>query len=86
MSHWRTTAAADVFSLSVLSPKCEGPRSFPFGGNLSGYLPLVGIDRQTRILRTYGRNTELLLYRHSVRAFHTRPPSTLPAVRRPDGS
>ena len=29
-------------------------------------------DRETRI-RTYGRNTELLLYRHLVRAFHTRP-------------
>lgn len=39
MSHWRTTAAADVFSLSVLSPKCERPRSFPFGGNLCVYLP-----------------------------------------------
>ena len=48
MSHWRTTAAADVFSLSVLSPKCERPRSFPFGGNLCVYLlpSLVSIGKR----------------------------------------
>ena len=47
MSHWRTTAA-DVFSLSVLSPKCERPRSFPFGGNLCVYLlpSLVSIGKR----------------------------------------
>ena len=77
MSHLRRTAAAaaDVFSLSFLSPKCEG-LSITAEVSLSAKI-FVSIfrsddDRETRI-RTYGRNTELLLYRHLVRAFHTRP-------------
>ena len=61
--------------LSFLSPKCEG-LSITAEVSLSAKI-FVSIfrsddDRETRI-RTYGRNTELLLYRHLVRAFHTRP-------------
>ena len=70
-------------SLSQVSVKVRG---VSLSAEIFVSTSLVGIDRQTRILRTYGRNTELLLYRHSVRAFHTRPPSTPPAAVRPDGS
>ena len=65
--------------LSFLSPKCEG-LSITAEVSLSAKI-FVSIfrsddDRETRI-RTYGRNTELLLYRHLVRAFHTRPTATI---------